>query len=163
MFNHHKLITYKRGVLVFISCVSVVLLSSVFIEGIPELAQHIQSKLIPHYNAEMESVVPKKYELTVTTGGFFRLRKYYANSKQEYYSFNISQFSSMDYLGNTDQGNLILRTVKDDIIVQTYGDPKGNIDSMAQALTIPIKGLEAEDLNRILTNLHLIKRMLKGS
>ncbi len=91
----------------------------------------------------------KKVEISLTPDYFVRLRKTYAKNMQEYYSFNLHQFNDMDYLGNTTAGILSLKTMADDIIVQTYNDRNGDIDSMTTALDIPVKNMEPERLDSL--------------
>jgi len=99
----------------------------------------------------------KKWELSVTDEYFIRLRKTYAKGKQEYYSFNLHQLSDMDYLGNTAAGTLELKTMADDIIVQTYNDRHGDVDSMATVLNIPVKNMEPERLDSLREALNYFK------
>src|SRR4051812_24794622 len=73
----------------------------------------------------------KKWELLLTDDSFIRLRKTYQNGKQEYFSFHLHNLQDMDYLGTVNTGTLQLKAKGDDIIVQTYNDRKGNVDSMA--------------------------------
>jgi hypothetical protein len=91
----------------------------------------------------------KKLEIYLTPDLFVRLRKTYAKEMQEYYSFNLHQFGDMDYLGNTTTGVLSLKTMADDIIVQTYNDRNGDIDSMTTVLDIPVKNMEPERLDSL--------------
>jgi len=91
----------------------------------------------------------KKVEISLTPDYFVRLRKTYAKNMQEYYSFNLHQFGDMDYLGNTTTGILSLKTMADDIIVQTYNDRHGDIDSMTTSLDIPVKNMEPERLDSL--------------
>jgi hypothetical protein len=91
----------------------------------------------------------KKLEIYLTPDYFVRLRKTYAKDMQEYYSFNLRQFNDIDYLGNTTTGILSLKTMADDIIVQTYNDRRGDIDSMSTALDIPVKNMEPERLDSL--------------
>jgi hypothetical protein len=99
----------------------------------------------------------KKWELSVTPEYFVRLRKTYAKGKQEYYSFNLHQFNDMDYLGNTNNGTLELKTNADDIIVQTRNDRNGDVDSMATMLDIPVKNMEPERLDSLREALNYFK------
>jgi len=99
----------------------------------------------------------KKWELSVTPEYFIRLRKTYAKGKQEYYSFNLHAFNDMDYLGNINNGTLELKTDADDIIVQTYNDRNGDIDSMATMLDIPVKNMEPERLDSLREALNYFK------
>lgn len=91
----------------------------------------------------------KKWEIMLTPEHFIRLRKTYQHGKQEYYSFNLSKLDSVNYLGTATAGELRFKTLADDIIVQTYEDPKGDIDSMATALSIPVKGMTPERVDSL--------------
>jgi hypothetical protein len=91
----------------------------------------------------------KKWELTLTDDAFIRLRKTYANGKQEYYSFQLHRYSDMNYLSSAGSSTLQLKAIADDIIVQTYNDPKEDIDSMATQLTLPVKNMEPERLDSL--------------
>ncbi|HTH81849.1 MAG TPA: hypothetical protein VL490_02865 [Mucilaginibacter sp.] len=91
----------------------------------------------------------KKWELTLTDDSFIRLRKTYQNGKQEYFSFQLHQLDNVDYLGNENAGILQLKAKSDDIIVQTYNDRKGNVDSMATTLNIPVKNMPLERLDSL--------------
>jgi hypothetical protein len=55
----------------------------------------------------------------------------------------------MDYLGDSNNGILELKTVADDIIVQTKNDRRGDIDSMTTVLKIPVKNMEPERLDSL--------------
>mgnify|MGYP006343766311 FL=1 len=55
----------------------------------------------------------------------------------------------MDYYGSSIKGKLYLRTKRDDVIVQTRNDKKGDIDSMGTYLVIPLKNIEITDLNAL--------------
>jgi len=99
----------------------------------------------------------KKWDLTLTGDAFVRLRKVYTNGKQEYYSFQLHSFNEMDYLGTTIGGTLELKTTADDIIVQTYNDPKGDIDSMATQLNLPVKNIDPDRLDSLQMTLNYFK------
>jgi hypothetical protein len=99
----------------------------------------------------------KKFELSVTGDYFLRLRKTYAKGKQEYYSFNLHRLYDMSYLGNTASGTLELKTIADDIIVQTYNDRSGDVDSMTTVLNIPVKNMEPERLDSLRDALNYFK------
>ncbi|RYY33214.1 MAG: hypothetical protein EOP46_17055 [Sphingobacteriaceae bacterium] len=100
----------------------------------------------------------KKWELTLTEDAFIRLRKTYVNGKQEYFSFHMQRFDDMDYLGTAAGGTLKLRTGDEDIIVQTYNDRKGNVDTMAAVLDIPVKNMEPERLDSLRNVLMYFKK-----
>jgi hypothetical protein len=91
----------------------------------------------------------KKWDLSITGDAFFRLRKTYAKGRQEYYSFNLRQLNDVDYFRTANSGTLQLKTIADDIIVQTYNDRKGDVDSMTTVLNIPIKNMEPERLDSL--------------
>src|SRR6185312_3758527 len=104
--------------------------------------------LMQSYNAEADTKL-KKFEFSVTSDAFVRLRKTYAKGKEEFYSFNLHQLGDMDYFGNTVTGTLQLKTVADDIIVQTRNDRKGDIDSMTTVLNVPVRNMEPERLDSL--------------
>jgi hypothetical protein len=91
----------------------------------------------------------KKYEITLTEDHFLRLRKTYQHGKQEYFSFRLNKLDSVKYIGETTPGQLQFKTIADDIIVQTYEDPKGDIDSMATILDIPVKGMSPQRVDSL--------------
>lgn len=99
----------------------------------------------------------KKWELNVTEDLFVRLRKTYLNGKQEYYSFRIKRFNDVTYLGTATVGTLQLKTDADNIIEQTYNDPKGDEDNMTQTLNIPVKNMEPERLDSLRTALMFLR------
>lgn len=104
--------------------------------------------LTQSYDASADNKL-KKFEFSVTTDSFLRLRKVYAKGKEEYYSFNLHQLKNMDYFGSTVSGTLQLTTKTDDIIVQTRNDRKGDVDSMTTVLNIPVKNMEPERLDSL--------------
>ena len=109
----------------------------------------IHDWLNKYYDKDGQTEVLKRYELNVTNSGFCRFRKVYANGKEEFFSFNLSRFSSMDYYGNTNNGELWLRTKNDDVIVQTRNDKQGEVDSMATYMIVPLKRIDEEKLNEL--------------
>jgi hypothetical protein len=104
--------------------------------------------LMQSYDASADPKL-KKFEFSVTTDAFVRLRKTYAKGKEEYYSLNLHQLNDVDYLGNTSSGTLQLKTMADDIIVQTRNDRKGDVDSMTTVLNIPVKNMEPDRLDSL--------------
>ncbi len=99
----------------------------------------------------------KKFEWQLTNDAFIRLRKTYQNNKQEYFSFHLHHLNDMSYLGDATSGTLQFKTTEDDIIVQTYNDRKGNVDSMASVLNIPVKNMGAERLDSLHTIVEYFK------
>jgi hypothetical protein len=99
----------------------------------------------------------KKWELTLTDDSFIRLRKTYQSGKQEYYSFQLRRLDDINYLGTGNTGTLQLRAKADDIIVQTYNDRDGNVDSMANILSIPVKDMAPERLDSLRSALNYFK------
>ncbi|HQS53137.1 MAG: hypothetical protein B7X75_08520, partial [Sphingobacteriales bacterium 39-40-5] len=115
-------------------------------EELHQLAQRTQVKLNTLHNAESESIKIRQFELLLNEEGFLRYRRTYTNGKQEYYSFNLMRIKAIDYLGNTLSGDLSIQTQEDDVIVQTFNDRSGNVDSMATHFRLPLNSVEAEDL-----------------
>lgn len=92
----------------------------------------------------------KKWELTLSSNAFIRMRRTYQTGKQEYFSFHLQRLDDMDYLGTVTSGTIKLRTADADIIVQTYNDRKGgDVDTMASVLSIPVKNMEPEKLDSL--------------
>lgn len=86
----------------------------------------------------------QKWEISLTTDHFVRLRKTYQHGRQEYFSLRIRNFANLNYLpGVSTQDTLQLKSQADDIIYQTYEDPKGDLDSMVTVFDIPVKKLSA--------------------
>ncbi|MGZ3945721.1 MAG: hypothetical protein ACXVIY_01470 [Mucilaginibacter sp.] len=112
--------------------------------------------LIESYDPSGEAKL-KTWELTVTPEHFLRLRKTFQHGKQEYFSLHLHLFNDMDYLGNINHGVLQLKANNDDVIVQTYDDPKGNVDSMATSLDLPVKNMQPERLDSLRTALMYFK------
>src|SRR5690606_12629614 len=82
-------------------------------------ANYIQRCLQRCYNTSTEAVKLKKWEFHLTGEGFFRMRKYFPNGKQEYFAFNLKRIQEMNFLGTEEEGILQLQTKGEDIIVQT--------------------------------------------
>jgi len=99
----------------------------------------------------------KKWEIEVTPQHFVHLRKTYQHGRQEYFSFHLTKLDSVNYLGDATNGQLQFKTVNDDIIVQTYDDPKGNIDSMTTVLSIPVRDMTPEKLDSLNDALAFLK------
>lgn len=103
------------------------------------------------YQAFDSTIEPKlkKWDIIITYDNFLRFRKTYYNGKQEYYSFNLHKFHDLNYWGTTRNGLLRFETQGQDIIVQTYNDRAGNIDSMTNILSIPAKNMEPDRLDSL--------------
>jgi hypothetical protein len=99
----------------------------------------------------------KKWELELTPDAFIRMHKTYQNGKQEYFSFHLHRLADVNYLGNADNGTLQLKTFTDDIIVQTHNDRKGDLDTLATMLSIPVKNMPPERLDSLRTVLEYFK------
>ncbi|RZK80721.1 MAG: hypothetical protein EOO92_07145 [Pedobacter sp.] len=134
--------------IVLTGAICLVFMSFSIVADLMEESSNLQTILKLHHNDASSKLAIKRYELQVTNSGFCRYRRFYANGKVEYFSFNLSKFKELDYLGSDKGGNLILRTLGDDVIVQTYNDKKqGDIDSMANYMLIPMKNIEPENLS----------------
>ena len=121
----------------------------------------MQKKLVEHYDLLQEPAGVERGELTVTNTGFCRYKKFFQNGKIEYFSFNLMKFKNLDYLGTVQNGRLLLHTEEDDVIVQTYNDKSGDLDSMASDLTIPLKNIDAEELVDFSRRFRLMQAALK--
>jgi hypothetical protein len=116
------------------------------IDLLNDQAIFVQKKLVDHYDGQQEPYGLKRGELVVTNTGFCRYKRYYDNGKIEYFSCNLIKFKDLDYLGTIKNGKLLIHTMSDDVIVQTYNDKAGDLDSMASSMIIPLKNIEPEDL-----------------
>jgi hypothetical protein len=129
-------------------------------EEIQQIASRAQVKLNTLHNAESGSMRIRQFELLLNNEGFLRYRRTYVNGKQEYYSFNLMRIKAIDYLGNTTSGDLSIQTLEDDVIVQTFNDQNGNVDSMATHFRLPLIRVEAEDLAALHNDLLEMKRLI---
>ncbi|RNL54198.1 hypothetical protein [Pedobacter jejuensis] len=127
-------------------------------DTLEDYTSFLQKSFSDHYDFSQENSVVKKYELNFTNNGFCRYKRYFTNGKIEYFAFKLAKFKDLDYYGTTTSGQLYLRTKNDDVIVQTYNDKKGDVDSMGTCVVIPLKNIEAEDLNQIRENLTKITK-----
>lgn len=121
----------------------------------------VQKKLADHYDGLQEAFGLKRGELTVTNSGFCRYKRYFENGKIEYFSFNLIKYRDFDFLGTVKSGKLRIYTMSDDVIVQTYNDKAGDLDSMASSMTIPLKNIEPEDLADFSKSFQLMHAALK--
>lgn len=126
-----------------------------------ELMKESQAILNAAYAKDMADKPSKKVDIQLTKDGFFRFRKTLANGKQEYFSFNFSQFEDISFLGNTSSGILVIKTMPESIIVQTFYDRTGNIDSMASELKLPMKNLEPNEVQQFQDCFLQIRQKLK--
>ncbi|SKB51553.1 hypothetical protein [Daejeonella lutea] len=129
-------------------------------ELLHKLALETQHKLSTLHSLDMEAMKLKKSEITISDEGFLRYRKTFLNGKQEYYSLNVSRLRDLNYWGTTGSGRLNIKTIEDDVIVQTYNDRAGNVDSMSVLLSIPMKDVDPQELISIQHNLFEIKRLV---
>jgi hypothetical protein len=134
-----------RTLLYALSCVFLMAFS--IPADLAEETMFVQKMLKDHYNELAIKPALKRYELNVTNSGFCRYRRFYTSGKVEYFSFNLIKFKDIDYYGTDKAGQLLLRTLGDDVIVQTYNDRQGDVDSMASYMLIPLKNVEAEQLS----------------
>ncbi|WP_256004145.1 hypothetical protein [Pedobacter deserti] len=128
-------------------------LSFAFVASPEEDATNVQELLKNHHNDNAPSHRLKRFELHVTNTGFCRYKRFLAAGKIEYFSFNVAKFVDMDYYGSDKEGTLYLRTKAEDVIVQTYHDKGGDIDSVSTYMSIPIRTIEPEMLADLRTRL----------
>lgn len=101
------------------------------------------------------------WEITLTTDHFIRIRKTYQQGNQEYYSFNIKRVKGIDYqraAADTLADSLQIRTLTDDIIIQTFDDPNGDLDSVATSLKIPVSKFAPGRLDSLKEAITFLKR-----
>jgi len=99
----------------------------------------------------------KKWQLELTPEAFLRVRKTYQSKKEEYFSFQLHRMVDMNYLGTQESGMLQFKTAEDDIIVQVTNDKKGDLDTLATTLSIPMKNMPLERLDSLRTVLEYFK------
>ncbi len=97
------------------------------------------------------------WQFYVTPDNFMRFKKIYYKGRQAYFSFNIHRFHDLSYIGDRTKGVVQIKTQADDIIVQTYNDPKGNVDSMSTVLKIPVKNVSMEQIDSLKKALVFLK------
>ncbi|WP_342647899.1 hypothetical protein [Mucilaginibacter sp. CSA2-8R] len=97
------------------------------------------------------------WQFYVTPDNFMRFKKIYFKGRQAYFSFNIHRFQDLSYIGDHNRGIVQIKTQADDIIVQTYNDPKGNVDSMSTILKIPVRNVSAEQIDSLKKALTFLK------
>lgn len=135
-----------------IACLSLICLTVLFWSmkavNIDENWKWIQRCLLQSFN-EYAELPLKKWDLTVSPEGLFRLRKYFASGKQEYFAFRLNKIKSLNYVENADSGVILFETIGDDIIVQTYHDPKGNIDSMSTVLSFTVLKMDSQTFDTL--------------
>ncbi len=129
-------------------------------ERIHQLAEQTQRRLTALHSAEPEADRIKKCEIILSDEGFLRHRRTYATGKQEYYSLNLSRLRSVDYYGTIKAGSLTLHTQEDDVIVQTYNDRSGNVDSMSVRFDLSLRIVEPEDISALERDLIELKRLV---
>lgn len=129
-------------------------------ETAEESAEIIQNTLNKYYDSTVDGAALKRYELNVTNTGFCKYKKIYTNGKTEFFSFNLSRFKNMDYYGTTKRGELHLYTNNDDVIVQTHNDRKGDVDSMATRMIIPLKEINQDVLNTLAAQFKQVNTIL---
>ncbi len=91
----------------------------------------------------------KKWEITLTPEHIIRSRKTYQRGKQAYFSFNLNKLDNVTYSSTAKGGMLKLNTAPGDIMVQTYNDPKGKIDSMSSVFGIPVRSMSNERMDSL--------------
>jgi hypothetical protein len=130
-------------------CVCLVFFICTGFDTAEESTALIQNILIKYYDSSLDGDALKRFEINITNTGFCRYRKTYSNGKVEFFAFNLTRFKNLDYYGTTTKGELYLRTKNDDVIVQTYNDKNGDIDSMGTYISIPLKEIDQDVLNNL--------------
>ena len=144
--------TFSLKKCVLFSFAMVLLVLMAFDDGVDE-RKAIHTLLNKHYDKDGQIPALKRYELNVTNTGFCRYKKVFNDGKEEFFAFNLQRFQSLDYYGTVEKGELWLRTRNDDVIVQTRNDKRGDIDSMATYVMIPLKNIDVDQLNELASRL----------
>ena len=142
----------------FCASIALCLLASFDLPG--EQSVFLQQFLTKYYDNDVLGKPLKRFEINVTNTGFCRHRRVYPNGKEEYFSFNLTRFKSVDFYGTATRGELYLRTNNDDVIVQTHNDRNGEVDSTRTYMVIPLKNIEIEQLNQLSENLKKMSEIL---
>ncbi len=103
-----------------------------------------------HYQAEKDLGV-KDFSFEITENGFIRYRRIFPNKKVEFFSLKIDKLRDIDYLGDEQNGWLLLKSDEESVIFQTYNDPDGDVDEMKNEILIPLKGIELSEINNLVS------------
>lgn len=102
----------------------------------------------------------KNYKLEITDEGFIRYRRVLANNKSEYYSVRIERLHEIKYQGTEKSGWLSMSCAPASVIFQTYRDPAGDVDSMANEIVFPLNNISVEELNFFKNNFESLKEKI---
>lgn len=102
--------------------------------------------------------VVKEQKLEITPEGFLRFRKKLQSGKQEYFAFHFSRYRELRYFGSEDRGYAEISVLDSNVIVQTFNDPKGEVDSMATLMRLNLRHCTAEDLSRLALQFSQLKK-----
>lgn len=101
-----------------------------------------------HHNAERD-LGSKATQFEISETGFIRYRKTDVNNKSEYFSVKLTEFKGLKYLGDEQNGWLLLNFNDESVIYQTYNDKTGNVDEMLSEIKIPLKDVNIDELNQL--------------
>jgi hypothetical protein len=104
----------------------------------------------------------KSSSLEITTDGFFRYKRVLKSNKTEYYSVKMEKLLNVYFYGSEKGGWLTFKCVDESVIFQSYNDPKGNIDSMGNEISFPLKSIPVENLNYFENNIKVINELYKN-
>lgn len=103
-------------------------------------------ELLDKYNAD-RLLGAKSFTLEVNNQGFLRYKRILTSNKVEYYSVRIEKVQKLNYYGSEKSGWLSVTCEPSSVIFQSYKDPLGDVDSMANEINFPLKGISHEELN----------------
>ncbi len=112
--------------------------------------------------ADTHYLMCKKSNLNITDNGFLRYNKVFKNNKTEYTSVQIKKIVSIDYFGKENAGWLSIKSGAESVIVQTYNDPDGNIDTMTNEIKIPLMNITTQEITHINNRLLELKILSKN-
>lgn len=103
----------------------------------------------------------KEQKLEVTPEGFLRFRQKLLSGKQEYFAFHFSRYKEMKYFGTEERGYAEIMVADSNVIVQTFNDPKGDIDSMGTSMRLNFQHCTAEELSRLESQFSQLKKKME--
>lgn len=103
------------------------------------------------------SVPSRKVHIEIAANGILRYYVTYKSGKEEVFSLNLAHYKDLTYLGTAQSGVMVIHAKDDQVIAQTYHDPKGDTDSLNTEMQIQVEGVSAEQINSIHQDLNILK------
>ncbi|KHJ38965.1 hypothetical protein PBAC_08290 [Pedobacter glucosidilyticus] len=119
-------------------------------------------ELLKKYDAD-QLLGTKSFTLEVNNNGFLRYKRILASNKTEYYSVKIEKVQKLNYYGNEKSGWLSVVCEPSSVIFQSYKDPSGDVDSMANEINFPLKGISEDELNSLHKSFDVLRENTKNN